>query len=62
MAFHREGFDRTLNLGPRGFLDIVHYASIVETAAGSHVCTPIRVENLAARGWATTQPQTHIIP
>ena len=50
MAFHQEGFDRTLNLGPRGLLDIVHYASITEMAAGSHVCTPMRVESLRRQG------------
>jgi len=59
LAFDREGFDRTLNLGPCGLLDIVHYASIIETAAGSHVCTPMRVENLAARGWAQAQPRSY---
>ena len=61
LGFHREDFDRTLNLGPCGLLDIVHYASIIETAAGSHVCTPMRVENLVARDWAQAQPRTPTI-
>ncbi len=36
--------------GPRSLLDIVPYASIIETAPGSHVCTPMRVENLRRQG------------
>ncbi len=45
-----EAFVRALSLGLAGLVDIGPYMSIIEMAGGSHVCTPMRVENLGRQG------------